>query len=781
MNTKMKWIIGISSFFVTIIVILFILPFLIDFNKFKPQIQNAVAEKMNARINFSSAKLTIFTGLGIVIKDVTIENTDEVFMGTELFKVKEIKFKTELMQLFKGKFVGTIDIKNPEVNILRGSGKTNLTTLAKKESFKKTNEEHSPQEESLPSQVGNSKSSSSFTDKILIKSFEIRNATFNLFNVNGPKERLVAKVENTNLIISNIGSGKDTKIDFSTEVDYSENDVTAKGLISLALNVNTELNGTEWKNSLFNGKLSFDKLDINFRNAFVKKKSVPFNLAFAGIANPRLLTIDDFKLNLQSIDTKAKVALSLLDKSNANINFLVNSNNLAELGEILPQHKDMLLNATLNLKGKIEGYLTAPETLDTNISLQSKLGDSDINLLFDSKSFKPLKGSLKIQSKNLFLSKIISPFMAKNNSKDEEKNQSKAENKEENESPSSSANSESKKQDLNKDEFSLSDKQKKLLSGSDFSTEISIGKLVYENFNFTNFILNSKIKNYTATLNKFSMNLFSGNLTSNMNVDLAVYPIMYNGNLNLNNVKVEEIYKTIKADAKSSPIEGSADIKMTFNAKGYSRASLSKYLNANGSFLFNDGTLNTKSLISLAGEQFNQFIKSGPFSSLKIDNNSLKNLSLSDDKDSKKSLKNQKGEFEIRNGKLIVRNSINTEQGFLKLDADIGIDESLTGSALYIASKSVKEQLIQQSNYAKYLLNDKGEFELTLYLAGTVSKPEVTINTEPLQKRFIKNASKEVTNKIKEEIKKNPEVQKLQDDAKKLLEKNGIDPSQFGF
>ncbi|MGY3803766.1 AsmA family protein [Pigmentibacter ruber] len=777
MNTKMKWLIGILSFFVTILIILIALPFLIDFNKFKPQIQNAVAEKMNAKINFSSAKLTIFSGLGIVIKDVTIENTDEVFMGTELFKVREIKFKTELMQLFKGKFVGTIDIQNPEVNILRGSGKTNLTTLAKKDSFKKTAEEHSPQEENLPSNIGSNKSSSSFTDKVLIKSFEIRNATFNLFNVNGPKERLVAKVENTNLMISNIGSGKDTKVDFSTEVDYSENDISAKGLIVLSLNVNTELNGTEWKNSLFNGKLSFDKLDVNFRNAFVKKKSVPFNLSFAGIANPRLLTIDDFKLSLQSIDTKAKVALSLLDKSNASINFAVNSNNLAELGEILPQHKEMLINATLNLKGKIEGYLTAPETLDTSINLQSKLGDSDINLQFDTKSFKPLIGSLKVQSKNLYLSKIISPFMAKNKNKEEEKKQ----DKEEHESSNSSSTNESKKSESSRDEFSLSDKQKKLLSGSDFSTYITIGKLVYENFNFSNFVLNSKIKNYTATLNKFSMNLFSGNVSSNMNIDLAVYPIMYNGNLNLNNVKVEEIYKSIKTEAKSSPIEGSADIKMSFNAKGYSRAFLSKYLNAKGYFLFNDGTLNTKSLLSLAGEQFNQFIKSGPFSSLKIDNNSLKNLSLSDDKDSKKSLKNQKGEFEIRNGKLLIRNSINTEQGLLKLDADVGIDESLTGSALYIASKSVKDQLIQQSNYAKYLLNEKGEFELTLYLAGTVSKPEVTIYTEALQKRFIKNATKEVTNKLKEEIKKNPEVQKIQDDAKKLLEKNGIDPSKFGF
>ncbi len=774
----MKWFIGILSFFALFFLILLFLPFLIDFNKFKPQIQNAVAEKLNAKINFTSAKLTIFTGLGIEIKDVSIENTDEVFMGTELFKVKEIKFKTELFQLIKGKFVGAVQIKNPEINIMRGSGKTNITTLVKKESIKKTTNEQTTQEESLPATPGNTKNYNSFTDKILIKSFEIKNATFNLYNVSGPKEHLVAKVENTNLIVSNIGAGKDMTLDFSTEVDYSENDVAAKGTISLALNVNTELVGTEWKNSLFNGKLSFDKLDINFRNAFVKKKSVPLNLSFAGMANPKIVNLDDFKLSLQSLETKAKVSVSLLDKLNSNISFAVKANNLVDLGELLPQHKDMLLNATLDLKGKIEGYLASPESLDTNIVLKTKLTDSDINLVFDSKSFKPLLGSLKVQSQNLYLSKIIKPFMAKETTKE---HSPKNTEKEVNENNHGEKNNSVKEDNQNKDEFSLTDKQKKLLSGSDFITEISIGKLVYDNFNFTNLTLNAKLKNYNAILNKLSMNLFSGTLNTNMTADLAVYPVMHNGNLFLNNVKVEEIYKSIKPDTKTSPIEGSSDIKMNYNAKGFTRASLSKYLNAKGTFLFNDGTLNTKSLISLAGEQFNNFIKSSPFASLKIDNNSIKKLSMSDDKDSKKSLKNQKGDFEIRDGKLLIRNSINSEQGLIKLDADVGIDESLTGSALYIASNSVKEQLIQQSNYAKYLLNDKGEFELMLYLAGTVSKPDVTINTEPLQKRFIKNASKEVTNKLKEEIKKNPEVQKLQDDAKKLLEKNGIDPSNFGF
>ena len=54
-----------------------------------------------------------------------------------------------------------------------------------------------------------------------------------------------------NLIISNIGVGKDTKIDFSTDLDIKDNDYSVKGLVSLNFIINTEIDGTEWTSSIF--------------------------------------------------------------------------------------------------------------------------------------------------------------------------------------------------------------------------------------------------------------------------------------------------------------------------------------------------------------------------------------------------------------------------------------------------------------------------------------------------------------------------------------------------
>ncbi|APJ03059.1 AsmA family protein [Silvanigrella aquatica] len=777
MTTQNKWILGSFGVFSFIILILFILPFLINFNKFKPQIQNIVSQKLNAKIDFSSARLTIFTGLGIELENVKVENSDELFLGTELFKVKSIKFKTDLFPLLKGHFVGSVFINNPEVNFMRYTGYNNITSLIKKQGNNK-NEGNSTEVVGENSTKKSKNEPYPFADKVLVKSFEIKDATFRISNISGVSDREVAKIKNLNILISNIGVGKDTKIDMNTDLDFKNDDIMTKGNVALNIILNTEIEGKIWKNSLFTADMNFNNLDFNYKDALVKKKNIPFRLTFGGHASPGGIKIEDLKMVLKSMNSNAKISVTNFEKLDSDIFLSLNSNNLSDMGEIFPQHKQMLLNGNLDFKAKVIGSLIQPENLLVNLDLKSKLSHSDINLGFTANSLKPLVGALSIQSQNLYLSKILKPFMDK-----EEDKKTKKDSKENKEIVKKEPKNTAPGQELppSKDEFVLSDDQRKMLNGANFSMDINIGKLVYDDLSLQNIALNTKLRNYYATLNKFNMSIFSGNLSSSASIDLSPYPIVYSGSVTLNKAKVQEVFKFIKPDATKSPIDGNAEIKMNFNAKGITRPSISRFLNAKGSFYFTDGMLNTKSLISLTGQQFNQFVNNTSLGALKLDGNSLKQMSLSENDSTRRSLNNQKGDFEIKDGKLLLRNSITTDDGTLKLHADVGLDESLKGNAIYIASNNIKNHLLSQSKYAKYLLNQKGEFELELTIAGNVNNPEVTINTAVLQARLVKNATKELTNKVKEEIKKNPEMQKLQDDAKKLLEKNGFDIKQLGF
>ena len=66
-------------------------------------------------------------------------------------------------------------------------------------------------------------------------------------------------------------------------------------------------------------------------------------------------------------------------------------------------------------------------------------------------------------------------------------------------------------------------------------------------------------------------------------------------------------------------------------------------------------------------------------------------------------------------------------------------------------------------------------------LGGTVLNPDVFLDTAVLQARFTKNAAKEISTKVKDELKNNPQIQKIQENSKKFLEMNGIRLNKLGF
>lgn len=771
----MNWLIGIILLIICIFIILIILPFVIDLNKFKPQIQAFVKQKLNANINFTSAHLTIFSGLGIEINNVSIENTDNIFNGADLFKVSNIKFKTEFFPLLKGKFVGTFNINKPEINLLKLNDNNNIKSLLKiqnNNTNSKNNENihsYEPENEDKDSK----KINNFIANKIYIKSFEIKSATLHVYNIAKQDDQEIAKIKDLNLSISNIGIDKDTKVRMSTYLDFQdkEKNINTSGLIELNIVLNTALEQDKWKNTIFEANLNANSLSINIKNAFVKNKSVPLNLNISGVANPKNLTVDNIKLILQSLEGKAKLKLNDYEKLNSEISASIFSNNLSELSEIFPKHQKILLNGTLDLQTKITGLLKNPNMLSVNLNLNSKLSNSDIKLAFDSKSLRPLIGSLQFQSNNLNLSDIVDPFISdssknKNLELTEMKDsQSKIKNTESN--PSENIKNSNK-------EFSLSNREKKFLENSDFTSDIKIDKLIYNNTELENLVLNLRTKGLNTYLDKLNINLFSGNLYATANADLSKMPLIYNGNIALSKVKIQEIYNLFNKKSDKSPIEGQANIKMNFNAKGTTKESLSKYLNAKGNFALNDGVLNTTNLSSLVIQQFNKFILNSTFDIIKLDQKSFKKINILDHNMSNRKLKNQNFDFLIKDGKILLRNVFHDENGILNINADIGLDTSLNGKLHYTVNSTTKENLLSQSKYAKYLLNDKHEIDLEFNLSGTIFNPEITINATTLHAIILKNASKDLTNKIKEEIQKNPEIQKLKDNAKKFLEKNGL-------
>jgi len=86
-----KILIAIPVFLVLIVALLLVIPFLVDFEKFKPIVQSQVGNYVNGNLDYSSARLTILSGVGIELKDVKITSNTKTFGEEELFSVARVK------------------------------------------------------------------------------------------------------------------------------------------------------------------------------------------------------------------------------------------------------------------------------------------------------------------------------------------------------------------------------------------------------------------------------------------------------------------------------------------------------------------------------------------------------------------------------------------------------------------------------------------------------------------------------------------------------------------
>lgn len=144
-----KVILVLAIIFASLSFIALFVPFFVNLNHFKPKIQELVAQKFNAKIDFSSARLNIIGGLGIKLNDVSLESTIKPFEGEKIFSADSAEVEFELFPLFTRKLVGTVYLDTPSLNIVKIGKKDNISYFEKSSS--------------TPTQVTNINDSSDFT------------------------------------------------------------------------------------------------------------------------------------------------------------------------------------------------------------------------------------------------------------------------------------------------------------------------------------------------------------------------------------------------------------------------------------------------------------------------------------------------------------------------------------------------------------------------------------------------------------------------------------------
>ena len=141
-------------------VVALLLPFIIDANKFKPQVESAAESALGRKVAIGNIRLALFSG-GVSVEDIAISE-DPNFGPGSFLSAKSVAVGVEMMPLIFSRelHVTGVTIDQPEVTLLRSaSGEWNFSTLGAK---------------GTASPAGSSSSSGSAA-KVSVQKIEIRN------------------------------------------------------------------------------------------------------------------------------------------------------------------------------------------------------------------------------------------------------------------------------------------------------------------------------------------------------------------------------------------------------------------------------------------------------------------------------------------------------------------------------------------------------------------------------------------------------------------------------
>ena len=131
MARKIIYIVG--GLIVLLLLVALLLPFIIDANKFKPQVESAAESALGRKVAIGNIRLALFSG-GVAIEDIGISE-DPKFGSGSFLSAKSVAVGVELMPLIFSRqlHVTGVTIDQPEVTLLRAaSGDWNFSTLGAK-------------------------------------------------------------------------------------------------------------------------------------------------------------------------------------------------------------------------------------------------------------------------------------------------------------------------------------------------------------------------------------------------------------------------------------------------------------------------------------------------------------------------------------------------------------------------------------------------------------------------------------------------------------------------
>ena len=241
--------------------------------------------------------------------------------------------------------------------------------------------------------------------------------------------------------------------------------------------------------------------------------------------------------------------------------------------------------------------------------------------------------------------------------------------------------------------------------------EVRIGQILYRGLAAKDFLLQYSLDKDILTVKDLSTKVADGQVNSKIKVDINKPGLAYDGQFDIKSVKVEGLLASLAPKAKDM-ISGTLQSHLTFSGAGTEWPKLGDVLILDGTYGLHDGRVsNTPVTVAIA-------------KLLGLDE--LNNMSFED----------LDGSIHITDGQMDIETRMTGKHVNAEANGSVGLDGKLNLPVSLHFSPELSKRLRKRASVTKYLADQTGEIDISLKLAGTVTRPYPTLDIAGVQKQI---------------------------------------------
>ncbi len=365
--TKKRVLVILASLFVLFAVALAAAPFLINVDKYRPEILAKVNEHINGEVKLDKITLSLIGQIKFRLDGLKVFDMNKKEVVSADSSEAVIPFSS--LMAFKPRLI--VALNKPKIYVKRDKNKKiNLLSLVKGSDEPANQSIEKPkadENKDLPQWIQDAQVS------FVLKDGDIQ--------VDDEVAGLQQKITKFNLEAKNLGISTENEVTMSTIIDTKMKDVRVQGPVEASVSIKPHFNGSKVEKVDAKVKISLSKLDMKYSTLFHKSNAVPFELNAELFYNMPTQAAEIKQAHLQFHTVKLDVTGSYKDSI---ANATVGSNKI-ELGgweTILPPVKGISgqakFNASVKMGTKLD-YQAQAELTNIQAKIEGVPSDLTIN------------------------------------------------------------------------------------------------------------------------------------------------------------------------------------------------------------------------------------------------------------------------------------------------------------------------------------------------------------------------------------------------------------------